>query len=209
MAHSDIIDSPEFASSSNNVDELNDLLNIERVKNKLIADDLNCELWVYDIASETFTQIRGFDGKYGQKNTVTENYRQTVKAQGVIHPEDIAEFDAFCDSMNSGKPGFTHDLRAIADGYSFMWFRYTGMTVFGHDGKPYKVVGKTLDVSEEKTVSADTVKKANSDPLTNLANKTGTKMLVEKLLSVSDKNVGSILLIFDIDGFNEINKKWG
>ncbi len=189
--------------------ELERMLKVEHEKYKIIADNTNIGLWEYDIKCKKLDQFKKLDGKWSDSNLIIENYRESIKSWGLIYPDDMPVFDAYCDSMDNGDPHFEYDLRAITDDYSFRWLRYTGSTVYDKNGKPIKVVGKTLDVTKEKTDRADLVRKANQDPLTHLSNKAYTKELSENFLMKNGGSAGILLFIIDIDFFKNINDRWG
>lgn len=191
------------------VEGLERQLKVAAEKYKIIADNTNCGLWEYDIASKRLDQSKKLDGKWSENNLVIENYRDTVKSWGILHPDDVPIFDAYCDSMDHGDPHFQYDLRAITDYNTFAWLRYIGSTAYDDNGKPIKVVGKTLDITREKLDHADLVKKATLDPLTHLCNRGYTHELIENILKNSAPNAIHLLYILDIDNFKEINDRWG
>ncbi len=185
-------------------------LKIELEKYRMIADNINCGLWEYDIASHALFQSKKLDGKWSQNNLVVEHYRDTMKGWGLIHPDDVGVFDKYCDSMDNGDEHFEYDIRMIGDKPEYMWFRYIGNAVFDDDGKAFRVVGKTLDVTKEKNDISDKQKKSQIDPLTQVYNKTSAKQMIENVLTVSaSHNFCHMMIIIDADNFKEINNKWG
>ncbi len=202
--------SDEIKLQEEKIKELELQLRVEQRKYQIIADYSNCGLWEYDIATHKYSQSRKLEGKWSTSNLNIENYRETVKSWGLIHPEDIAIFDAYCDSMDRGDAEFEYDLRAASDAARFIWLRYIGGAIYDFNQNPIKIVGKTLDVTKEKTEYAALVKKTTHDPLTQLYNNEATREIVEESLVKADfKGSGKVLYIIDIDNFKVMNERWG
>ena len=189
--------------------ELEQQLRIEREKYRIIADNTNCGLWEYDIEHKRLDQSKKLDGKWSDTNMIIENYRETVKSWGILHPEDVGVFDMYCDSMDRGDKDFQYDLRAITDEYTFKWLRYIGTTIYDSKGKALKVIGKTLDVTKKKNDRAALERKAAQDPLTHLYNKAYTKEMIDEHISEIGAKGNHVLYIIDIDNFKNINDRWG
>jgi len=192
------------------IQELEHELDINQIKYSILADCTDCGLWEYDIETKCLNQSKKLHGIWEQSNLVIPNYRETILGWGLVHPEDIKIFEAYCDSMDKGESGFQYDLRSITDYQKFAWLRYTGTTYFDENGKPKRVVGKTLDVTKEKQEIENLERKANLDPLTQLMNKTYTRIKVEKVLGENnmEKPQHGFFLV-DIDNFKEVNDTWG
>lgn len=203
-------DSDEELRLKKRIQELEHELDLSKIKYSILADCTDCGLWEYDIETKCLYQSKKLHGIWEHNNLTIPNYRETVLGWGIIHPEDVDVFKAYCNSMDSGAPSFQYDLRAVTDNANFTWLRYTGSTYYGEDGKPKKVVGKTIDVTKQKREKEDLERKANLDSLTKLNNKVHTRMLIEDYLSGHDneKTMHGFYLI-DIDNFKQVNDTWG
>ena len=80
------------------------------------------------------------------------------------------------------------------------WIRITG-TVDVENEKPIRIFGIKQDITEEKILSQETQRLANTDPMTGLAN----RMQFQTRLETA---VGALLLV-DLDGFKGINDTLG
>lgn len=192
------------------IQELEHELDITKIKYSILADSTDCGLWEYDIETKCLNQSKKLHGIWENENLLIPNYRDTVLGWGIVHPEDIKIFEAYCDSMDNGESGFQYDLRAVTDYQTFNWLRYTGNTYFDENGKPKRVVGKTLDVTKEKQELEILARKANIDGLTKLYNKAHTRTLIEKVLEdTSGERVQHAFFLIDLDNFKEVNDTWG
>ncbi|SET01640.1 bifunctional diguanylate cyclase/phosphodiesterase [[Clostridium] polysaccharolyticum] len=192
------------------IQELEHELDLSKIKYSILADCTDCGLWEYDIETKCLNQSKKLHGIWEHNNLDIPNYRDTVLGWGIIHPEDVDVFKAYCNSMDNGVPNFQYDLRAVTDDATFTWLRYTGSTYYDEYGKPIKVVGKTIDVTKEKKEKEDLERKANLDSLTKLNNKVHTRALIEEYLNRYDgENIMHGFYLIDIDNFKQVNDTWG
>ena len=169
-----------------------------------------CAIWEYDIATKTLELQRKLDGRYAEDNKTVTDYQKQMHKWNLIHPDDWQVFDQYCASMDNGDEFFSYDYRQVVNNAMFVWVRNTGHTVFDEQGKPYKVVGKTLDISEEVKRKQDLVKMAEFDSMTGLLNKQSFITNCKQYLSDSaNASFGGSFYIIDIDDFKTINDTKG
>ncbi len=184
----------------------------ERKKYDIVREYTNCALWEYEIASKRLVLSRKLDGKYSKTNMEIEDYQKTMHGWNLVHPDDWGIFDAYCESMDRGEEHFQYDIRQVTDESMFVWLRYVGETVFDRQHRPVKVVGKTLDVSQEKRSNEELRQMAQRDSLTGLYNKEMTKQLISQYMENFQRGEaedGGIFFIVDVDDFKNVNDTWG
>lgn len=172
------------------------------------VEEIDCGLWEYIIAAKRLDQSRKFGGQFSESSLIVENYRQQVHEWNLIYPDDWDIFDAYCDSMDRGDAHLTYELRAMCDDGYFVWYRYEGQTVFDENGTPVKVVGRTLDITEEKNERDRLEKQVSRDLLTGLYDREIALRMIERKLPADTQSGGALLLV-DIDDFKRINDKFG
>ena len=190
------------------IEELEKELAEERIRRKITEDNSDCALWEYEIASKKYVLSRKLGGKWNTTNMVIENYQEQMHNWGFVHPDDWATFDEFCAAMDRGDEHISYEVRQVSDESAFIWFRYVGIPVYDKDHKPYKIMGKTLDITGEKKNQELLKQKAERDSLTDLYNKAKMRKLVEKHIRQADDTEGAFLII-DIDDFKTINDTCG
>ena len=190
------------------IEELERELAEERIRRKITEDNSDCALWEYEIASKKYVLSRKLGGKWNTTNMVIENYQEQMHNWGFVHPDDWATFDEFCAAMDRGDEHISYEVRQVSDESAFIWFRYVGIPVYDKDHKPYKIMGKTLDITGEKKNQELLKQKAERDSLTDLYNKAKMRKLVEKHIRQADDTEGAFLII-DIDDFKTINDTCG
>jgi diguanylate cyclase (GGDEF)-like protein len=191
------------------IEELERELAEERIRRKITEDNSDCALWEYEIASKKYVLSRKLGGKWNTTNMVIENYQEQMHNWGFVHPDDWAAFDEFCAAMDRGDEHISYEVRQVSDESVFVWFRYVGIPVYDKDHKPYKIMGKTMDITEEKKNQELLEQKAERDSLTDLYNKAKMRKLVEKHIRRADAHDEGAFLIIDIDDFKSINDTYG
>lgn len=190
------------------IEELERELAEERIRRKITEDNSDCALWEYEIASKKYVLSRKLGGKWNTTNMVIENYQEQMHNWGFVHPDDWANFDEFCAAMDRGDEHISYEVRQVSDESVFVWFRYVGIPVYDKDHKPYKIMGKTMDITEEKKNQELLEQKAERDSLTDLYNKAKMRKLVEKHIRQADDTEGAFIIV-DIDDFKTINDTCG
>ena len=190
------------------IEELEKELAEERIRRKITEDNSDCALWEYEIATKKYVLSRKLGGKWSTTNMVIENYQEQMHKWGFVHPDDWSVFDAFCEAMDRGDEHISYEVRQVSDESVFIWFRYVGIPVYDKDHKPYKIMGKTFDITGEKKNQELLEQKAERDSLTDLYNKAKMRKLVEKHIRQTDDIEGAFLII-DIDDFKTINDTCG
>ena len=190
------------------IEELERELAEERIRRKITEDNSDCALWEYEIASKKYVLSRKLGGKWNTTNMVIENYQEQMHNWGFVHPDDWATFDEFCAAMDRGDEHISYEVRQVSDESVFVWFRYVGIPVYDKDHKPYKIMGKTLDITGEKKNQELLEQKAERDSLTDLYNKAKMRKLVEKHIRQADDTEGAFIIV-DIDDFKTINDTCG
>lgn len=190
------------------IEELEKELAEERIRRKITEDNSDCALWEYEIATKKYVLSRKLGGKWNTTNMVIDNYQEQMHKWGFVHPDDWSVFDAFCEAMDRGDEHISYEVRQVSDESVFVWFRYVGIPVYDKDHKPYKIMGKTFDITGEKKNQELLEQKAERDSLTDLYNKAKMRKLVEKHIRQADDIEGAFLII-DIDDFKTINDTCG
>lgn len=133
--------------------ELNNLrtqLEAEEIRLKIATEFSNYGLWEYDIASDTCYQYKKLNGKYQDYLDPIVHFRESIIRWGSVCRDDLPAFNRFCDSLERGDKEIVAEVRMINDDCEINWLRYEGKAVYNEKGKPVKVVGRTIDVTEEK-----------------------------------------------------------
>ncbi len=140
-------------------------LRAEQLRTKISSEYTNFGLWEYDIATDICYQYKKLSGKYQNNLEPIVHFRDSMISWGSVCTDDLPAFNRFCDAMERGDKEISCDLRTISDDCEMIWVRYEGKTICDEQGKPSKVVGRTLDVTREKG-GAGTMLSEGRDALT-------------------------------------------
>lgn len=174
----------------------------ESLKVKIASEYTNFGLWEYDIADDICYQYKKLNGTYESIVEPIVHFRDTVLGWGIIYADDIPVFHKMCDAMQRGDKSILYDVRVINEDGNIVWLRYEGKAISDDSGSPLRIVGRTLDVTEEKG-GTGTASDEKCDPLTGvLTPESFTESVQQRLHAKSFKN--SALMVIGIDKYTEM-----
>ena len=123
----------------------------------------------------------------------------------VTHPDDQAVVQSISDRVRRGSEAFSGvERRYLRPDGSEVWGRVTLIVLEG-DGEQ-EVLSSVIDTTEARAVAAELERRAGSDPLTGLANRsTFDAVLASRLVGPHQVAV----LFCDIDRFKQVNDRLG
>lgn len=173
-------------------------LRAEKLRTKISSEYTDFGLWEYDIDSDICYQYKKLSGRYEDNLEPIVHFRESIISWGIVYTEDLPAFNRFCDAMERGDKELFCEIRAINDNCDMVWLRYEGKTVYD-DGKPIKVIGRTIDITEEKNeINGDHGKR---DALTGLYTPELFRDCVEERRSGVNRYSNAALLSVGIDDF--------
>lgn len=200
--------SEKYEKAQEEIKRLNLALQAEKIRTMISSEYTNFGLWEYDIASDTCYMYKKLNRKYENSLDPIVHYRDSVQSWGIICTEDLPIFNQFCDDLKSGEKEVRCEIRTINDNCDIIWSRYEGKTVYDDDGKPVKVVGRTLDVTQEKGgISDDT--NGQKDPLTNTYNIDLFRQYVNEKRGGRNRYNNAALMCIGIDKFKDLAEQSG
>lgn len=132
--------------------------------------------------------------------------------QPLIHPNDWpATVEAMERHLRGLDDHFDLDLRLQRRSGGYLWLNARGrITEHGRDGKPLRVTGVIVDISERKRMEAQLLALATTDVLTGLLNRrAGQEVLQYEIARAKRMRTPLSLILFDIDHFKTINDRFG
>ncbi len=96
-----------------------------------------------------------------------------------------------------------------ADG-ALRWMRCVSRVVCNSDGLPSRILGVTLDVTEQKLREFDLVRDASRDSLTGLGNRRAFETYLAGAVAHAERSGRTLsLLLLDLDRFKPVNDRFG
>ncbi len=124
-----------------------------------------------------------------------------------LHPEDREEvLNNFFDHLHGRSEFYEVQHRMVAKNGSVTWVQDRGRVVeWDEQGRPLRVMGTHVDITQEKEYELALSRLAHKDPLTGLLNRSG---LIERFKAL--KTEGALTLCFiDLDDFKQVNDTLG
>jgi diguanylate cyclase (GGDEF)-like protein len=187
-------------------------LEIEREKYRLLAGLTECALWEYNRDNKEVRYYHKLNSRNNLNSLTVPDYHNTVLKNGWVHPEDIPIFEAFCNSMDRGEDYLQYEFRFLEDNDDFIWMRFQGSALKDTNGEVHLIMGKTINIDKERRDLEKLLLKSEVDSLTGLNNRSTTKDKIEKCFSRSSaENLKDThcFMIIDIDNFKQANDRFG
>ncbi|MDY7540081.1 EAL domain-containing protein [Undibacterium sp. RTI2.1] len=180
----------------------------ERLRMALLANhqglyDLNVQTGV-TIVNEEYANMLGY--------TVAEMNETSNAWFARLHPDDVDKASTIYQDYLAGKiPEYRVEIRQKTRTGEWRWLQSIGTIVErDHDGKPLRMVGTHLDITERKNAEAMIWQQANIDTLTGLPNRRMFYDRLEQDIKKSKRNGRSLAVLFiDLDHFKEVNDTLG
>lgn len=198
----------ELELARQEIKKLTEALQTEKLKAEIVSEYSNYGVWEYDIASDICYQYKKMNGKYENNLEPIPHFYSTVASWGIVNTEDLPVFKRFCDDMKAGKRTVGCEVRVVSDDGDNMIFKYEGKTVYGDDGKPVKVIGRTLDATPKEGGTSETPK-SRKDTLTKTVTPDVFRSFVAEKRSGVNRYNSAAFMCIGIDGFREIAVRSG
>lgn len=120
----------------------------------IALESTNISIWEYDYASNCIIQgqnsikVHGFDA-------IVHNVPEMLVESGYVHPDSREAFLSMYDDLRNGVPkaeGIFQMKIGKGEEYRYEQIHYTN--TFDKDGKPYRAIGISNDVTEQRTTIA-------------------------------------------------------
>lgn len=192
----------QLSAARKEINSLRLAVRAESLKVRIASEYTDFGLWEYDIADDICYQYKKLNGNYKSIVEPIVHYRDTVLSRGTVYTDDIPVFNKLCDAMQRGDKEMQCDIRIVDEDCGIVWHRYEGKTVCDESGKLLRVVGRTLDVTEEKG-GTGTASDEKCDPLTGVLTPESFAESIQQRLH-ADSSKSSALIIIGIDGYAEM-----
>lgn len=141
-----------------------------------------------------------------------EHFAKRPEMDGILHKGDIDKFWSAMEEASIQERNAAMELRIKISGNGskeeYKWYRLNYKSVPGMNGKVIRVVGRMLDVNEEKEQTRRLAEQVKRDSLTGLYNRAATAAEIGAYLEACP-DVCHGMLVIDIDNFKDMNDTFG
>lgn len=127
-------------------------------------------------------ELIGYDAK---DDEITKGEDKLIVWRKLIHPQDLAKFDQALADHLAGKAPFDIEYRLIGKNKKVHWVRARGRASFNQEGKPTRMSGANMDVTQIKIaeerviqakVAAEKANQAKSEFLSSMSHELRTPL---------------------------------
>lgn len=205
----------EIAEISN---QMNTMLDVRQAANKTIQQSeehmrLAMEAaqmgsWEIDLESEKISYSDSYAELFGHDDL--PDFISIKSWLDKIYPSDRDNVEAALEKTIRDKEPYSIEFRIVHADQSIRWIASRGRLIFNRQGKPEKLIGISMDISERRASDEQMRYLATHDPLTGLVNRREFENHVEETLKQARKqNSQHAMLYMDLDQFKIVNDTCG
>lgn len=184
-------------------------LRLSQERFELVTRATSDAIWDWNLETNELWWNEGFQKLFGYR--AEEVGSDIASWEARLHPEDAERVIRDINNhITSGKTHWVDEYRfRRADGtYAFVIDR--GYVVYDSDGKPKRMLGSMMDVTDRKNLEQQLTHQALHDPLTKLANRALFRNRVEHAIAKLPRINSSLAVLYlDLDNFKPINDSMG
>lgn len=189
------------------IHEEREKLRLEKRKLAYIVEMTADTLFEYSIPNDIMVYSKQEDSR--ENKSIEENYLAKLMIGGNTRIEDEDVVSDFYDRMKGGAREIKAVFRKKAENGEYHWLKIEGRTIYSVDGRPVKVVGRIVNVDEEKNREEELARDSERDSLTGLFNHKVCIEQIKKQMSRIKANEKGYLAVLDVDDFKHINDENG
>lgn len=184
------------------------LLELEREKNRVLANLSGDIMFDYDVKSDTLTFSEKYYEVFG-RDTMIEQVSQKIDATDVVFEEDKQVFIQNLQGLSMNNSTMRAQIRLMTKDSGYLWYECFIKSIWDmDDGTCLSLIGKFVNIDQHRKEISRWKEAADNDALTGIYNRKG---LEEKILGIlnSSRDSKGVLLFLDLDDFKQINDSKG
>lgn len=201
-----IIDVTEEEKAVSELKEKEEQLAIHIEKIKFLAGDAREIFLDYDIQRDYCELSRFVDGEYEIFYAKEKYFNSPDKT---IHDDD---FFKVCEAfliLQDDKRKQQIDFRTRLFQDEYRWFRLTYTKYINPKTGKSHIIGRAVDINDEKTENLMLEKGADTDKLTGIYNRTATERKINEIFALDEKKNSHTMVVMDLDHFKSVNDELG
>lgn len=184
------------------------LLELEREKNRVLANLSGDIMFDYDVKSDTLAFSEKYYEVFG-RDTMIEEVSQKMGATDIIYQEDKQVLIQKLKGLSLNKSTMNAQIRLMTKDREYLWYECFIKSIWdAEEGTCLSLIGKFVNIDQHRKEISRWKKAADSDALTGINNRKGMEEKIFKIMSGSWESTG-VLLFLDLDDFKQINDSKG
>lgn len=189
------------------IEQQNLQIKLNEEKYRIATEQSDIVVFDYNVHEATIGYSANYERVFNEA-PIIDGYPHSMVGAGVVFNADVGLFWKNFSECNISHCSTSFEIRLRSSYSTYIWCLMSFTPFVNEKNELVKVIGKITNISEQK-LECDTLKKrANSDSLTDLYNKTAMQALIDTNLA-KKSTVSSALLIIDVDDFKVINDVFG
>lgn len=169
----------------------------------------NTGLWDWDLNTDYVYYSPEWKAQLGYQPDELADQISTWKS--LLHPDDLTEAEHKVESfIASSNHIYESEFRLQHKDGSYRWILARGEKQYDANGKPNRLIGSHIDISERKQAEQRIMQLANFDTLTKLPNRHLLGDRIVQAISTAKREGTQLAILFiDLDYFKDINDTLG
>ncbi|MBS7008605.1 GGDEF domain-containing response regulator [Anaerostipes sp.] len=184
------------------------LLELEREKNRVLANLSGDIMFDYDVKSDTLTFSEKYYEVFG-RDTMIEAVSQKISGTDIVYEDDKQVLMQNLEGLSTNNSTMRAQIRLMTKESGYLWYECFIKSIWDMDDETcLSLIGKFVNIDKHRKEISRWKKAADNDALTGINNRKG---LEEKILNIMNSSWDSsgVLLFLDLDDFKQINDSKG
>lgn len=184
------------------------LLELEREKNRVLANLSGDIMFDYDVKSDTLSFSEKYYEVFG-RDTMIEKVSKKVSGTDIIYEEDKQVLIENLKGLSINNSTMRAQIRLMTKDSGYLWYECFIKSIWDMDDETcLSLIGKFVNIDKHRKEISRWKEAADNDALTGINNRKG---LEEKILNIMKSSWDStgVLLFLDLDDFKQINDSKG